>query len=113
MVAMTHYKAGATRLHRILLCLLPSQFTIAPLTSSSSTSFLHLFFIFPPLLLPIFPFISIMIVPSDFDVFPTKVEHAHPTHSIDPIPTVIPGVGQVFQELHATGQRTLWYSFSC
>ncbi|CAI7618392.1 unnamed protein product [Penicillium pancosmium] len=49
-----------------------------------------------------------MIVPSDFDVFPTKVEHAHPTHSIDPIPTVIPGVGQVFQELHATGHRTLW-----
>lgn len=47
-----------------------------------------------------------MIVP-DIDHFPTPVEHPHNTHSIAPIPTVIPGA-PVFQELHATGHRTLW-----
>ncbi|THD00069.1 hypothetical protein EYZ11_000394 [Aspergillus tanneri] len=31
-----------------------------------------------------------------------------PTSSIDPVPTVIPGDIPVFQEIHKTGQRTLW-----
>lgn len=50
-----------------------------------------------------------MFVPNDFDDFPTPVESPHHSHSIAPIPTVIPGGSVIFQELGTTGQRTLWY----
>ncbi|KAJ5233269.1 uncharacterized protein N7469_005035 [Penicillium citrinum] len=49
-----------------------------------------------------------MFVPNDFDDFPTPVESPHHSHSIAPIPTVIPGGSVIFQELGTTGQRTLW-----
>lgn len=45
-----------------------------------------------------------------FDKFTTPTVPAT-TSSVAPIPTVIPG-SQVYQELHDTGKRTLWYVYN-
>lgn len=51
-----------------------------------------------------------MMVPNEFDTFPkatATLPLTTPT-SVAPVPTVIPGV-PIFQDLHDTGKRTLWY----
>lgn len=44
-----------------------------------------------------------------FDQFATLTAPAT-TSSVAPIPTIIPGY-EVYQELHDTGKRTLWYVY--
>lgn len=48
-----------------------------------------------------------MMIPDDFNQLPTPTMTMSTTSSIAPIPTVIPGV-PLFQDLGATGERTLW-----
>lgn len=50
-----------------------------------------------------------MMVPEDFNDFPTPTKTMSTTSSVAPIPTVIPGV-PLFQDLGDTGKRTLWYT---
>lgn len=52
-----------------------------------------------------------MMVPEDFQNFPTPAMAMSTTGSVVPIPTVIPGV-PLLQDLGDTGKRTLWYILS-